>query len=90
MSLHKIATKKESFSLSAPEAKSVSLVGCFTGWEPINLKKQKNGIWKGSIPLEPGAYEYRFVVDGQWLNDPNCNERVPNPFGDENCRRIVG
>jgi hypothetical protein len=24
-------------------------------------------------------------VDGEWRDDPNCTERVPNPFGSENC-----
>jgi len=35
--------------------------------------------------LTPGRYEYRFLVDGQWRNDPECAECVANPFGSENC-----
>jgi len=37
------------------------------------------------MPRTPGRYEYRFVVDGQWRDDPACTERVPNGFGSENC-----
>ena len=83
--------KKEAFILLAPDAKSVAVVGDFTKWElaPKALKKNKNGEWKVLVPLAPGRYEYRFLVDGQWLNDPQCAEHSPNPFGELNCVRVV-
>jgi Glycogen recognition site of AMP-activated protein kinase len=34
--------------------------------------------------LEPGTYEYCFVVDGKWIPDPLAKEMVPNPFGSRN------
>jgi hypothetical protein len=34
--------------------------------------------------------QYRFLVDGEWQNDPNSPECVANPFGTSNCLRIVG
>jgi len=82
---------KEVFSLEAPEAQAVHLVGSFTNWEqnPVKLKKQKSGLWKASVSLGPGSHEYRFVVDGNWVDDPSCCTRAPNPFGGENCVRIV-
>ena len=91
MSSRKMSSKKEIFELIAPEANAVTVVGTFSDWEknPVPLKKQKNGLWKASIPLESGNHEYRFVVDGQWKNDPSCAQRVQNPFGEENCVRIV-
>ena len=83
--------KKETFSYLAPEAQSVMLAGDFTGWEqnPVPLKKQKSGTWKTTISLESGTHEYRFLVDGQWRDDPGCSMRVKNPFGVENCVRTV-
>ena len=83
---------KELFTIYAPEAQSVELVGNFTDWEqnPIILKKSKDGSWKTTIALGAGTYEYRFKVDGQWRNDPDCPRRVTNPFGEENCIREVG
>lgn len=83
--------KKETFALAAPEAKSVMVAGDFTGWElsPKNLKRTKNGSWQMQVNLEPGRYEYRFIVDGQWVDDPQCAERAPNPFGGCNCVRVV-
>ncbi len=78
---------KVSFEFHAPEAKDVLLAGNFTEWEhtPIRLKRQKNGTWKTVVPLDRGTYEYRFLVDGHWENDPRCQCYVANPFGDQNC-----
>jgi 1,4-alpha-glucan branching enzyme len=83
--------KTETFYISAPEAKNVQLVGDFTGWErnPIPLTRQKTGIWKAAVSLEPGTHEYRFVVDGEWRDDPESTMRVRNPFNAENCVRVV-
>jgi len=92
-----MATKKKpklmktEFSLAAPQAKSVFIAGNFNQWNlsAHPLKKDKNGVWKISLPLAPGRYEYRFLVDGQWQNDPNCSSFIENPFGTLNCLRIV-
>ena len=83
--------RKENFAFFAPEAENVELVGDFTNWEesPITLKRSKDGTWKAAVPLDPGTHEYRFKVDGEWRNDPECPQRQTNPFGDENCIREV-
>jgi 1,4-alpha-glucan branching enzyme len=83
--------KKLHFNLHAPEAKEVSLAGNFNGWSVSldSMKKDKKGTWKASVQLEPGRYEYRFVVDGHWNNDPSCSECVPNEFGGLNCVVVV-
>ena len=87
----KFIQRKIIFEFSAPEAKEVSLVGNFNQWnsQANPMKKDKKGIWKVALPLEPGRYEYRFIADGNWKNDPSCSSRVVNEFGDENCVRIV-
>lgn len=83
--------KKESFVYTDSCAESVALVGDFTQWEqhPIALKKQKDGTWKATVPLQPGWHEYRFLVDGQWRDDDACVQRKLNAFGAENCIREV-
>ena len=75
----------------APEAQAVQLAGDFTGWELslVSLKKQKSGWWKTTVALEAGSHQYRFLVDGQWRDDPDCTARVPNQFGTENCVRQI-
>ena len=83
--------KKETFSIVAPQATTVQLVGDFTEWEsnPIGLKRQKDGTWRTTVPLEPGSHEYRFLVDGHWRDDESCLMRRPNPYGETNCVRDV-
>lgn len=82
---------KVTFSHTAPNAKSVQLAGDFTGWQeaPIDLKKQRGGLWKATVSLPPGTYEYRLLVDGAWQDDPQCPTRKPNQFGGQNCVCIV-
>jgi hypothetical protein len=43
-----------------------------------------DGKWAKEITLPEGRYEYRFVVDGAWVTDPNAKETAPNPFGTVN------
>jgi 1,4-alpha-glucan branching enzyme len=83
--------RKIKFELSVPEAKEVSLVGNFNQWnsQANSMKKDKKGIWKTTLSLEPGRYEYRFLVDTNWENDPSCSCCVANEFGGENCVKIV-
>ena len=79
------------FTLAAPEAQNVFLVGDFNNWDETShpLKKNSDGTWKITISLTPGRYEYRLLVDGAWQNDPKCMSFTPNPFGQENCIRVV-
>lgn len=73
--------------LVKPDAKSVCVAGTFNQWRPEQtpLRPAGNGRWVGDLRITPGRYEYLFVVDGQWLPDPNARETVQNPFGGQNC-----
>jgi 1,4-alpha-glucan branching enzyme len=83
--------RQQSFTFSAPGALSVQLVGDFTQWQerPINLRKGMDGVWRTTVELPPGTHHYRFLVDGQWQDDPQCVLRTPNPFGSEDMLRQV-
>jgi 1,4-alpha-glucan branching enzyme len=85
-------TWKQSFSFKAPGAHRVLLAGDFTHWmkDPIPLHKQPDGVWKAIALLTPGTYHYRFLVDGDWRDDPECKVRVQNPFGTLNSVVQVG
>ncbi len=87
----KTAKQKVTFSYAAPQAQSVMLAGDFTGWQqaPISLKKGKGGVWKKTVSLPPGRYEYRLIVDGEWRDDPECQHKQRNQFGGDNCVCIV-
>ena len=84
-------TRKQTFSFCAPGALSVQLVGDFTQWEacPINLQRGLDGVWRAVVELKQGTHHYRFLVDGQWSDDPECTLREPNPFGGDNMVRHV-
>ena len=43
-----------------------------------------DGRWLKQLVLAPGVYEYRLVVDGEWMPDPLASETAPNPFGETN------
>ncbi len=83
--------RKTEFNLSAPQARTVSAVGDFNQWNPSShpMKMDHKGIWGISLALNPGQYEYRFFVDGEWQNDPHCGPFVDNPFGTSNSLKIV-
>ena len=81
----------QEFYYRAPEATSVQLVGDFTHWQknPIQMQKQSDGTWKVGIALLPGTHHYRFLVDGEWSDDPDCTIRVQNVFGSQDMVREV-
>ena len=85
------AKSPQAFSFNAPGALSVMLVGDFTHWQkqPISMKREKDGIWRTTVPLDPGTHHYRFLVDGAWEDDADCVLRVPNPYGGQNAMRRV-
>lgn len=91
MPAKRIKKTKSKFEIEAPDAESVLLVGEFTDWETgaITLKKNKSGKWKTSVSLAEGNHQYRFLVDGEWCDDPSATGHVPNPFGSQNCVRNV-
>ena len=83
--------RTQTFSFAAPSAMTVQLAGDFTHWqkEPISLRKGADGIWRVTVELSPGTHHYRFLVDGQWHDDPECVLHVPNPFGGQDAVRQV-
>jgi 1,4-alpha-glucan branching enzyme len=71
-----------------PGARTVQAAGDFNGWNPTEtpLEQVSNGAWTVTIPLEPGRYEYQFVVDGeQWIADPFAVEQNDDGFGSRNA-----
>ena len=84
--------KAANFSLTAPSAKEVCVAGEFTGWEkqPIKLTRDNAGVWQAKVPLPQGRHQYRFIVDGEWQDDPICQDHVTNSFGSNNAVIQIG
>lgn len=78
--------KKVGFQLNAPKAAAVVLTGDFNAWsqDGVKMKKDKSGVWKIELELNPGRYEYKFIVDGKWWTDPANKKTAVNSFGDIN------
>ena len=86
----KAAVKMTTFSFHDPQATAVFLAGTFNDWNPnaTAMERSSTGEWNVELNLEPGQYEYKFVVDGQWCCHPGCSghvsadsDSVPNAFG---------
>jgi hypothetical protein len=76
------------FTLVAAGARTVAVAGDFNGWDPQGtslVDQDGRGTFAGSVRLSPGAHEYMFVVDGQWVTDPAASERRPDGFGRTNA-----
>lgn len=91
------ATTKDSsravtFTCRAPAANGVFLSGTFNEWSPsaTSMRRDRQGRWSVSVQLQPGRYEYKLVVDGQWRAEPACVSEpdapdcVPNGLGTTN------
>lgn len=80
--------KRVTFTMTAPEAREVEVLGTFNGWDALPMKGDGKGGWKAVVMLPPGIYEYRLKVDGAWMSDPGA-PAVPNEFGETNSIREV-
>lgn len=69
--------------LTDSRPQSVCIVGTFNGWQPETtpMNHMGDGFWIQELSLPPGNYEYRLVMDGQWIPDPWASDYVRNSFG---------
>ncbi len=73
------------FTHVAPGAGQVCLAGEFNGWsDSANPMVGKDGVWTLTLPLEPGSYMYKFVVDGNWVPDDTNPQTADDGFGGQN------
>ena len=87
----KIVKKWIIFRYHAPYAETVFIAGSFNGWNSAAnpMKRDIEGPWLAVVDLYPGTYEYRFIVDDRWTDDPTCKMRRMNEYGGYNCVLIV-
>jgi hypothetical protein len=82
------------FVLVAPDAKKVSVVGDFNGWDASHASFQAHhrggGVWSVTAPVPVGHHRYSFVVDDSlWIADPTAPRVVDNDFGMANSAIVV-
>jgi len=59
----------------------VAVAGDFNGWKPIAMRKLKDGSFVVTVDVAPGRYEYKYVLDGKWIHDPDVPGVITNSFG---------
>jgi 1,4-alpha-glucan branching enzyme len=60
------------FKLFAPYNKEAAVIGCFSNWQPVAMKKDDDGYFKTEIKLKDGEYEYKFKVRSlSWFLEPD-------------------
>lgn len=86
----KAAAKRVTFKLNANNAGSVYVAGEFNGWDSSKkaLKKNAKGEWTGIVNLKPGNYQYKYVVDSNWVLD-SASHVVDNGMGGHNNLVVV-
>lgn len=65
----------------------VAIAGDFNNWSPTATPLQRHeklDVFQACVPLPPGRYCYRLVVDGTWRQDPYNTYVEANPFGELN------
>ena len=75
------------FTYYNPDAKAVELAGDFNDWvasQEAKLETKKKGLWAKTFSLKPGKYQYKFVVDGQWVTDPANPQTAMDSTGNVN------
>jgi len=82
----KAIKRKIQFEYHSPDAGEVVVVGDFNQWDPKKhiMQKRESGDWATTTMIPPGIYEYKFLVDGRWVEDPANPEIRQNCFGTRN------
>jgi chromosome partitioning protein len=74
------------FAARFERARSVQIAGDFNNWSAVStpMVSDHQGRWSAALPLKAGRYQYRLVVDGQWVTDPHNTYVETNQFGELN------
>jgi chromosome partitioning protein len=76
-------------------AHDVRIAGDFNGWVPDKGVRSRlhvagrERIWTKLLTLPPGTYRYRYLVDGEWREDPANPERAAGPLGGRHSVLVV-
>lgn len=80
------------FSVVAPQAARVSIVGDFNHWNPTSLPMRRSSdgrTWEVDVRLPAGRYSYAFLIDGTLAPDPDAPRGSGDDFGTPNSVLMV-
>ncbi len=70
------------FQIQADAGNEIYVAGSFNNWDDkANKLRKSKDKYVTSIVLKKGSYEYKFVINGVWCVDPNCDDWQPNSMG---------
>jgi chromosome partitioning protein len=76
------------FTLRRPGATRVQIACEANNWRPQSMRLEPGEeTWHAEMALAPGQYRYKFIVDGEWITDPENEATAPNPYG--GCDSII-
>jgi len=80
------------FTLNAPNARVVNLAGEFNNWSATAspMHKRPNGEWAVTLQLPAGRYQYKLIVDGKWIPDPENPMQQDDTYGGKNSVVVIG
>ena len=59
----------------------VAVTGTFSGWQPLAMRRRGDGVFARTVPAAGRTFEYRFVIDGEGIADPDHRTWVVSPAG---------
>ena len=76
---------KVSFEVKpAVSGKEGFVAGDFTNWKPVKMQRQEDGSFSAMLAMPAGVYQYKFLVDGRWMIDPDNSRFAISPIGTVN------
>ncbi len=72
-----------------PNARMAAVAGEFNLWKPLTMRRLKDGSFAATVAIKPGRYEYKFILDGDWVHDTDVPGVVMNRFGTFNSVAII-
>lgn len=77
----------------APEASNVAVAGDFNDWDTsrTRMRRDHSGVWRITLELRPGLYQYNFFIDGRQWADTSAGSglSINDGFGGNNAMLYV-
>lgn len=74
-------TNSIELTLFAPYNQEAAVIGCFSDWQPITMKKDNQGYFRATLELEDGEYRYKFKVRSKsWFLEPDQWVDIIDPY----------
>jgi 1,4-alpha-glucan branching enzyme len=70
------------------ETRKAFVAGDFTGWAPLAMRK-RSGVFGVTVSLPSGRYQYKFILDGLWVKDPDNSDWAASDMGTINSLAVV-